>query len=294
MRVWIRGCVLLVLVVGTVGCRQRDVPVPAEGGVARGGGQIASPCGDAPCSPVVSLAAADRPATGTRLCVPRASLKALAEPTFHQQRFEMVRSQIEARGVGDRRVLAAMRLVPRHEFVPKRYRRYSYADTPLPIGMGQTISQPYIVALMTELLRPKTTDRVLEIGTGSGYQAAVLSLLVKEVYTIEILEGLAKRAERDLRRLGYDNVHVRCADGYRGWPEKAPFDGVIVTAAPERIPEPLVEQLRLGGRLVIPVGPQYDQELVVLHKTDRGLFRERVIPVRFVPMVGEAQKRREP
>jgi protein-L-isoaspartate(D-aspartate) O-methyltransferase len=243
--------------------------------------------------------AADLLTSGTEgLNVPKASLATLADPEYRARREAMVPSQIGPgrmfdwrQPVRDPRVLAAMRLVPRHEFVPRRSRPGAYADTPLRIGYGQTISQPYIVALMTELLKTKPDHRVLEIGTGSGYQAAVLAVVVKDVYTIEIVEPLAERATKDLKRLGYTNVHVRAGDGYRGWPEHAPFDGVIVTAAPERIPEPLIEQLKVGGRLVIPVGPQLSQELVVIRKTAEGTDRERVIPVRFVPMVGEVEEK---
>lgn len=201
--------------------------------------------------------------------------------------------------VSNPKVLAAMRKVPRHLFVPADQVPRAYEDTPLPIGEGQTISQPYIVALMTEVLRSKPKDRVLEIGTGSGYQAAVLAELVREVYTIEIVESLAKRAEGTLREMGYKNVHVRAGDGYRGWPEKAPFDAVIVTCAPDHIPQPLVDQLRVGGRMVIPVGTELGplsvwtaQELVLVRKTKKGMEREKLLDVRFVSMTGEAQKKR--
>ncbi|WP_407354597.1 protein-L-isoaspartate(D-aspartate) O-methyltransferase [Luteimonas sp. R10] len=200
----------------------------------------------------------------------------------------MVDRQIEARGVRDPRVLEAMRTVPRHRFVPPERAAQAYRDHPLPIGHGQTISQPYIVAKMTELLQPERDDRVLEIGTGSGYQAAVLSRLVAEVYSIEIVEPLARRAETVLKELGYDDVTVRAGDGYAGWPEHAPFDAIIVTAAPERVPQALVEQLKPGGRMVIPVGPVHAlQELRLIEKTENGALRDRrIAPVRFVPMTG--------
>jgi protein-L-isoaspartate(D-aspartate) O-methyltransferase len=194
------------------------------------------------------------------------------------------------RSVTNARVLAAMGKVPRHELVPETVRAQAYRDSPLPIGHGQTISQPYIVAYMTEQLDPKPTDRILEVGTGSGYQAAVLAELVAKVYTIEIIEDLAKRAKADLQRLGYTNVNVRAGDGYQGWPEAAPFDAVIVTCAPERVPEPLVEQLKEGGRIVIPVGPLWAQELVVLRKQQGKLEHHAVLPVRFVPMTGEVTR----
>ena len=197
----------------------------------------------------------------------------------------MVEEQIAGRGVRHAEVLSAMREVPRHELVPAEHRRAAYEDSPLPIGHGQTISQPYIVAFMTEQLDPKRTDRVLEIGTGSGYQAAVLSPLVQAVYTIEIVEPLAKRAETDLARLGFKNVHVRAGDGYKGWPEQAPFDAVIVTCAPDHVPEPLVQQLKEGGRMIIPVGNKDGvQELYVLEKRAGEVRRKAVLPVRFVPM----------
>ena len=236
--------------------------------------------------------AADLPATGT-LNLPTESLAALRETRYRGPRLELVRV-LEAEGITSSRVLQALRAVPRHEFVPAGSRRWAYGNYPLPIGEGQTISQPYIVALMTQLLRLEPDDKVLEVGTGSGYQAAVLALLAREVYTIEIVEPLGKRAEQDLRRLGYRNVQVRIGDGYRGWPEAAPFDAIVVTAAPDRIPRPLVEQLAVGGRLVIPVGPRFGvQELNVLTKTKKGVFRESVIPVQFVPMVGEIDSQRE-
>jgi protein-L-isoaspartate(D-aspartate) O-methyltransferase len=209
-----------------------------------------------------------------------------AQTTFEAQRMAMVQQQIRARGVADKRVLSAMARVPRHEFVPAGQRLYAYEDRPLPIGEGQTISQPYIVALMTELLELEAGDRVLEIGTGSGYQAAILAELTPHVYTIEILPKLAQRAEQTLRRLGYGQVKVKAGDGYLGWPEHAPFNAIIVTCAPERVPEPLREQLKEGGRMVIPVGPQWtSQTLYLLRRQGGDLEQKAVIPVRFVPMV---------
>ena len=207
-------------------------------------------------------------------------------------RESMVRRQIAARGIDDPKVLEVMASVPRHEFVPEKMRELAYADHPLPIGEGQTISQPYIVAYMTDQLRLEGDERVLEIGTGSGYQAAVLAGLCKEVYTIEIVESLARRAEKDLARLGYDNVHVRHGDGYRGWPDQAPFDAIIVTAAPGRIPQPLVDQLAVGGRMVLPVG-DYFQELILITRDEEGVQQQRLIGVRFVPMTGEVQQEKE-
>ncbi|MBI5624943.1 MAG: protein-L-isoaspartate(D-aspartate) O-methyltransferase [Elusimicrobia bacterium] len=195
--------------------------------------------------------------------------------------------------VTDQRVLEAMLKVPRHEFVPPEAAARAYDDTPLPIGEGQTISQPFIVGYMTQALELSPEDRVLEVGTGSGYQAAVLSLLVREVYTVEIVEPLARRAAAALAGLGYGNVHVRAGDGYRGWPEAAPFDAIMVTCAPEQVPQPLLDQLKTGGRLVIPLGPELKdpwsgQELVVVRKTAKGLESARRMGVRFVPMTGEA------
>jgi len=197
----------------------------------------------------------------------------------------MVRDQIEARGVQDARVLEAMRSVPRHEFVPPEHRDRAYADSPLPIAEGQTISQPYVVAAMTEALGLQGGERVLEIGTGSGYQAAVLAELVPEVWSIELLEPLARAAQARLARLGIRNVHVRSGDGYLGWPELAPFDAIIVTAAPEEVPPALVEQLAVSGRMVLPVGPSGGQELLRIVREEDGLRRESLFPVRFVPMV---------
>jgi protein-L-isoaspartate(D-aspartate) O-methyltransferase len=214
----------------------------------------------------------------------------LAEPpqdAFQQARLAMVAEQIAARGVKDSRVLDAMRAVPRHEFVPGPAREDAYADTPLPIGYGQTISQPYIVALMTELARPSPGDRALEVGTGSGYQAAVLSRLVARVFTVELVDPLAQSAAAVLRRLGFSNVVVRNGDGYLGWPEEAPFDIILVTAAPEDVPEALVTQLKPGGRMIVPVGRVYEvQDLKLIEKDPAGKVRTRsVIPVRFVPLV---------
>jgi len=195
----------------------------------------------------------------------------------------MVDDQIEARGIRDPRVLAAMRTVPRDRFVPPDVVSLAYADQPLPIGHGQTISQPYIVAYMSEALRVTDQSRVLEIGTGSGYQAAILGELAHEVYTIELIPALADRARETLASLGYTNVHVRTGDGYLGWPEQAPFDAIMVTAAPDHVPQPLVDQLAVGGRLVIPVG-DFDQEIRILTRTPAGVQETRTIPVRFVPL----------
>ena len=207
-----------------------------------------------------------------------------------EERERMVRRQLASRDITDERVLEAMRTVPRHELVPENAQSLAYTDQPLAIGEGQTISQPYIVALMTQLLRITEMEnpRVLEIGTGSGYQAAVLAELGAEVWSIEIVEELGERARRDLRRLGYDRVHVRIGDGYAGWPEHAPFDAVIVTAAPPAIPQPLIDQLKVGGRLVIPVGQHY-QTLKVITRTEDSHLEREVAPVRFVPMTGRAQ-----
>ena len=205
-----------------------------------------------------------------------------------EQRVRMVREQIQDRGVADQGVIGAMLAVPRHEFVPRSQRDMAYADRPLPIGEGQTISQPYIVALMTELLELEAGDKVLEVGTGSGYQAAVASHLADSVFTIEIIPDLAEQATKRLRDLGYSDVVVKQADGYDGWPEHAPFDGIVVTAAAGHIPPPLVEQLDPGGRMVIPVGGQFQvQQLVLVEKRADGSVTTRsLLPVRFVPLVG--------
>lgn len=218
------------------------------------------------------------------------TLQESPEDTYTEAREAMVRTQIEPRGVKDKQVLEAMRKVARHRFVPASLEDRAYSDGPLPIGEGQTISQPYIVALMTELLGLKSGDKVLEIGTGSGYQAAVLGEIVEEVYTIEIICSLAETAEKRLKEMGYENITVSCADGYQGWKEHAPFDGVIVTAAPDHIPQPLVDQLKVGAKLVIPVGDVF-QELMVITKTETGIKKMNAIPVRFVPMTGEAERR---
>ncbi len=197
----------------------------------------------------------------------------------------MIDKQLKDRGIKDSRVLRAMEEVPRHLFVPKEVEPYAYEDYPLPIGFKQTISQPYIVAFMTEVARIKPADRVLDVGTGSGYQAAILSKLAKEVYSIEIIAPLGESAAERLKRLGYQGVEVRVGDGYKGWPEKAPFDVILVAASPEHVPSPLMDQLRIGGRLIIPVGSDL-QELVRITKTKDGFHRETLLPVRFVPMTG--------
>jgi len=210
---------------------------------------------------------------------------------FAAQRQRMVEQQLKFRGIKDERVLATMAKVPREEFIPLDARPDAYEDGPLPIGYDQTISQPYIVAFMTEQLRPKPSDRVLEIGSGSGYQAAILAELVAEVYTVEIVEPLAKSAEATLQRLGYKNVHLKVGDGYKGWPEAAPFDAIIVTCAPENVPQPLVDQLKDGGRMVIPVGERFAQQLYLLEKKNGQLKESVTLPVRFVPMLREAKKK---
>ncbi len=210
---------------------------------------------------------------------------------FGAQRQRMVEQQLKPRGIKDERVLAAMAKVPREEFIPTGVRGDAYEDGPLPIGYDQTISQPYIVAFMTEQMRPRPNDRVLEIGSGSGYQAAILADLVADVYTIEIVEPLAKTAEATLQRLGYKNVHIKVGDGYKGWPEQAPFDAIIVTCAPEKVPRPLVDQLKDGGRMIIPVGERFAQQLYLLEKKNGQLKESATLPVRFVPMLREGQKK---
>lgn len=218
--------------------------------------------------------------------------RAQSPSDFDRQRDQMVDEDIVKAGIQDPRVVHAMRLVPRHEFVPQALQRQSYLDVALLIGNSQTISPPFIVAYMTEQLEPQPNDRVLEIGTGSGYQAAVLSGLVSDVYTIEIVEPLGKRAAATLRRLGYDNVHCKVGDGFQGWPTAAPFDKIIVTCSPEDVPQPLVDQLRDGGRMIIPIGERYHQMFYLLRKENGGLVREALIPTLFVPMTGIAEGQR--
>ena len=203
----------------------------------------------------------------------------------------MVDQQLKPRGIKDERVLSAMAKVPREEFVPPNERAEAYQDGPLPLGYDQTISQPYIVAFMTEQLQPKEGDRVLEVGTGSGYQAAILGELVADVYTIEIVEPLAKTAEATLQRLGYKNVHLKVGDGYKGWPEQAPFDAIIVTCAPDKVPQPLIDQLKDGGRMVIPVGERFAQQLYLLEKKNGQLKESATLPVRFVPMLRSKEEK---
>ena len=206
---------------------------------------------------------------------------------WQRERVRMVNEQLKARDIRDERVLSAMLSVPRHLFIPESVRDGAYRDSPVPIGYGQTISQPYIVAFMTQALNVEPDDRVLEIGTGSGYQSAVLSVLAKEVFTIEIVEPLAERARATLMDLGYRNVQVRADNGYRGWPEHAPYDRIIVTAAPPDVPEALVQQLKIGGVMAIPVGVT-DQELRIMRRLRTGMETVATLPVRFVPMVGKS------
>lgn len=223
------------------------------------------------------------------LCLPILILAGLsAQDSYEKSRSDMVATQIKARGVSDPATLAAMENVKRHLFVPASYRASAYEDRPLPIGYGQTISQPYMVAFMTEVIEPKPGFKVLEIGTGSGYQAAVLAEIVGKVYTIEIVEALGKQAQERLAQLGYDNVEVRIGDGYHGWEEAGPFDAIVVTAGAEFIPSPLVEQLKEGGKMVIPVGPHSQvQTLMLIEKKGGKTTTTRLFPVRFVPFVRE-------
>jgi len=209
----------------------------------------------------------------------------IQDDKYQKVRQRMVREQIVARGIKDQKVIQAMIKVPRHLFVPEAYERMAYEDRPLPIGEGQTISQPYIVGLMTELLELSPNTKVLEIGTGSGYQAAILAELVKEVYTIEIVEILGQTASQLIKYLGYKNIHTKIGDGYKGWPEKAPFDAIIVTCAPSDIPKPLENQLKEGGKMIIPLGGSIVQELILFEKKNGELIKKVVAPVRFVPMV---------
>ena len=210
----------------------------------------------------------------------------LQAQNFEMLRNKMVDEQIKSRGIKSKTVLDAMRNVPRHLFVPKDIRNYAYNDSPLPIGLDQTISQPYIVAFMTESLEPVTGMKILEIGTGSGYQAAILAYLGCDVYTIELLPSLAERAENTLRELKFNKVKVKCGNGYEGWHDEAPFDAIIVTAAPDRIPEKLIEQLKEGGKMIIPVGPvQSVQSLKLITKKGKRMIEKDLLPVRFVPMV---------
>ncbi len=212
---------------------------------------------------------------------------------YSRKRKEMVRKQLAARNITDRKVLEVMGKVPRHLFISSRYQRRAYEDNPLPIDEGQTISQPYIVALMTQHLKLKKGEKVLEVGTGSGYQAAVLAHLTDRVYSIEIRENLAKKATKTLEELNYDQVQVKCADGYFGWEEHAPFDAIIVTCAANHVPPPLLKQLKEGGRLIIPLGSTlYFQNLTLITKTNGKPEVRYILGVRFVPMVGEAQKRK--
>ncbi len=231
------------------------------------------------CLPMVALLDSDRVAGNSD-----------AEKRTGLERQAMVENQIVARGIDDARVLAAMRKVPRHEFVPADVRASAYDDRPLPIGWEQTISQPYIVALMTSALRLQGSERVLEIGTGSGYQAAVLAAIVPEVYSIEILPELAKQARTTLDRLGLEHVRLRTGDGFRGWPEHAPFDAIVVTASPLQVPQPLLEQLAAGGRMVLPVGGE-QQLLLRIRRGPSGYDSDTLAAVRFVPMTGEAAEK---
>lgn len=216
----------------------------------------------------------------------------LGQEDYIAQREQMVELQLQGRGINDLATLTAMLNVPRHEFVPESVKHLAYADGPLSIGNDQTISQPFIVAYMTQTLRLKSDHRVLEIGTGSGYQAAVLSKIVDSVYTIEIVEELAITAKNKLKKLGYNNVLVRSGDGYHGWPSKAPFDAIMVTAGADSIPQPLIDQLKVGGRMIIPVGPQYgSSQLVLVTKKKNKVQTKRLLPVRFVPFTRDKEKK---
>ncbi len=236
--------------------------------------------------PACSNEANEAPSTMT---TPQA--ETTSDPDFEQQRLQMVEQQIRGRGITDPTVLDAMLRVPRHRFVAATLSQVAYSDRPLSIGRGQTISQPYIVAYMTEAADITPEETVLEVGTGSGYQAAVLGEIARNVYSIEIIPELAETARQTLNELGYENVQVKAGDGYQGWPEHAPFDAILVTAAPDHVPQPLVDQLAINGRMVIPVG-EWIEEMRVITKTEAGILEERTLPVQFVPMTGEAQEGR--
>ena len=287
-----RGLLLLLAVLGALMLVLRsDAPRGPEATLARDSEQTEDK--PAPVDPNVTSEPDPNDPNDRRLLRPLHKHRAFAERV--EERASMVSRQIAARAVRDPNVLKAMRAVPRHAFVPSNMKRHAYADTPLPIGLDQTISQPYIVAFMTEALRLDPNSVVFEVGTGSGYQAAVCAEICKEVYTIEIVEELAKSAKARLKELGYLNVFVKAGDAFFGWPEHAPFDAIIGTAAAGRLPEPLLEQLKPGGRMILPEGsPRGLQYLVLITKDKDGkLSRRNVMPVRFVPMTGEVQKPRK-
>ena len=280
-------CLLIVpalfTIIVTVNCAKEPEPVVASQGSEADANQ-------APAEPNRQPEQERKDPNDKKLLRPDHKHPAFAERT--KERAGMVARQIQARDVNDPNVLKAMRIVPRHAFIRPTEQRYAYIDNPLPIGFDQTISQPYIVAFMTEALKLKGNSKVLEIGTGSGYQAAVCAEIAQQVYTIEIVEGLAKRAKKCLKELGYPNVFVRFGDGFFGWPDVAPFDAIIGTAAAGRIPEPLLEQLKPGGRMILPVEGSFGfQHLVVITKDKKGkISKKNVMPVRFVPMTGEVMK----
>ena len=285
--VYVALCLLIVpalfTIIFTVNCAKEPEPVVASQDKEADTNQ-------APAEPNQQAEQEQKDPNDKKLLRPDHKHPAFAERV--KERAGMVARQIQARDVKDPNVLKVMRIVPRHAFVRFSEQRYAYVDRPLPIGFDQTISQPYIVAFMTEALQLKPNSKVLEIGTGSGYQAAVCAEIAKQVYTIEIVEGLAKRAEKCLKELGYPNVFVRFGDGFFGWPDVAPFDAIIGTAAAGRIPEPLLEQLKPGGRMILPYGRPWDfQYLVLIIKDEKGnLHKSNVMPVRFVPMTGEVMK----
>ncbi len=285
--VYVALCLLIVpalfAIIFTVNCAKEPEPVVASQDTEADTNQ-------APAEPNRQPEQEQKDPNDKKLLRPDHKHPAFAERI--EERTKMVAWQIQARDIKDPNVLKAMRVVPRHAFIRFSEQRYAYADHPLPIGYDQTISQPYIVAFMTEALKLNPNSKVLEIGTGSGYQAAVCAEIAQQVYTIEIVEGLAKRAKKCLKELGYPNVFVRFGDGFFGWKENAPFDAIIGTAAAGRIPEPLLEQLKPGGRMILPYGsPRGFQYLVLITKDDKGNISEsNVMPVRFVPMTGEVMK----
>ena len=286
-RVYLVLCLLIVPVLFTmifgVYCAKEPEPVVASQ-------QTESDANKAPAEPNQQAEQEQKDPNDKKLLRPDHKHPAFAERI--EERTKMVAWQIQARDIKDPNVLKAMQIVPRHAFIRPTEQRYAYIDNPLPIGFDQTISQPYIVAFMTEALKLKPDSKVLEIGTGSGYQAAVCAEIAKRVYTIEIVEGLANRAKKCLKELGYPNVFVRFGDGFFGWPDVAPFDAIIGTAAAGRVPEPLLEQLKPGGRMILPYGRPWDfQYLVLITKDQKGnISRKNVMPVRFVPMTGEVMK----